>query len=187
MTTTAKTTAPTKVITGVVRLSYAHIWEPVAIQAGQDPKFSSALIISKDDKKTVDTIKAAIEAAIQEGIPKWGGKKPAKLKLPLRDGDEEKGDDEVYKNSYFLNASSKQRPGVIDKDKQEVINRDEVYSGCYCKVSISFYPFDTNGNRGIAVSLNNIMKVKDGEPLSGRASAEEDFADVEATEADDLL
>ena len=104
----------------------------------------------------------------------------------MRDGDEEKPDDENYKNSYFLNASSKQRPGIIGPDKQEVMNRDEVYSGCYCKVSISFYPFDTNGNRGIAVSLNNIMKVKDGDPLSGRASAEDDFADVEAV-AEDLL
>ena len=182
-----KTGAPDQVITGVVRLSYFHGWEPVAIQQGQEPKFSTALIIKKSDKATVDLINKAVEAAIQEGISKWGGKKPAKLKLPLRDGDEEKPDDENYKGCFFLNASSKQRPGIIGPDKQEVMNRDEVYSGCYCKLSISFYPFDTNGNRGIAVSLNNIMKVKDGDPLSGRASAEDDFADVEAAEVEDIL
>ena len=167
---------PTKVVTGIVRLSYANIWEAVAINDGK-PKFSVSLIIPKSDTKTVDAINAAIDAAIKEGAAKFGGKIPNKaaLKLPLRDGDVEREDDEAYKNSYFVNANSTTAPQIVDRSVQPILDRSEVYSGCYARVSINFYAFNSNGNRGIACGLGNIQKIRDGEPLSGRTSAADDF------------
>lgn len=185
MSTTVKTANPTKVVTGKVRLSYAHLLEPAAIEEEQDKKYSVSLIISKDDKTTLAAIEKAVNAAKESGKGKWGGKIPAKLKLPLRDGDDERPDDEAYANSFFLNCSSKQRPQIVDKALQPIIEADQVYSGMYARVSLNFYPFDTNGNRGVAVGLGNVQKVADGERLGGGSTAEEDFGDLEET--DDLM
>ena len=98
------------------------------------------------------------------------------LKLPLRDGDIERPDDEAYKGSYFINANATNAPGIVDADRNEILTRSEVYSGVYGRASITFYAFNSNGNRGIACGLNNLQKLRDGEPLGGRASAESDFA-----------
>ena len=185
---TTITNNDTKVITGKVRLSYCHIFQPQAINGGEE-KYSVSLLIPKEDKETLQKIKAAIEAAKQLGIQdKWGGKEPPNLKLPLRDGDTERPDDEAYKGHYFLNAASTTKPGVgkpVGKTPdgrtkfEEITDSTEVYSGCYARVSINFYPFNVNGNKGIAVGLNNIVKVQDGEPLGGRARLEDEFADIE--------
>jgi hypothetical protein len=169
----------TKVITGKSRFSYANIWEPKSIN-GSDEKYSVSLIIPKSDTKTVAEINAAIEQAKEDGKTKFGGKVPANLKLPLRDGDVDRPDDESYKNSYFINANSKERPNIVDKAVQPILDQREVYSGCYGRASITFYAFNQNGNKGIACGLQNIQKLSDGEPLSGRSKAEDDF-----TTADD--
>lgn len=165
----------TKVVTGIVRLSFANVWEPKSIN-GSDPKYSVSLIIPKEDKETIAEINAAIDAAIKEGIGKFGGKAPnkASIKLPLRDGDDER-EDEAYQGCYFLNANSKTSPQIVDRKVKPILDQSEVYSGCYAKVSISFYAFNTNGNKGVACGLGNIQKVKDGEPLSGRSNASDDF------------
>jgi hypothetical protein len=174
----------TKVITGKVRLSYTHIFEAQSIDGG-DEKFSTAILIPKTDKETLKKIKAATDAAKELGKSKWGGKVPANCKIPLRDGDEERPDDENYAGCYFLNASSKNKPGIakpIGKGAdgkvkfQEITDTTEVYSGCYAKVSLNFYPFDMKGNRGIAAGLNNVVKVQDGDFLGGRASVNDDFS-----------
>ena len=172
---------PTNVVTGVVRLSYANVWEPASIN-GSNPKYSVSLIIPKTDTKTIDAINAAVDAAIKDGAAKFGGKIPNKaaLKLPLRDGDLER-DDEAYKGAYFVNANSTTAPQIVDRSVQPILDRAEVYSGCYARVSVNFYAFNSNGNRGIACGLGNIQKVRDGEPLGGRSSAVDDFA----TDVDD--
>ncbi len=175
-----------KVVTGKVRLSYEHIWEPSAIKDGE-PKYSVSLIIPKSDKKTIKAIKDAIEQAKEDGKAKFGGRIPANLKMPLRDGDIERPDDEAYADSYFINANSKDKPQIVDKQVQPILDKNEVYSGCYARVSISIYPFNTNGNRGIACGLGNIQKIADGEPLGGRARAEDDFDSYEDDEDDDFL
>lgn len=166
----------TKVVTGVVRLSYANVWEPVSINGGT-PKYSVSLIIPKSDTKTIEAINAAVDTAIKEGAAKFGGKIPNKaaLKLPLRDGDVER-DDEAYKGAYFVNANSTSAPQIVDRAVQPILDRSEVYSGCYARVSINFYAFNSSGNRGIACGLGNIQKVRDGEPLGGKSSAAADFA-----------
>lgn len=168
----------TKVVTGLVRFSYVHIFEPTAIDENSDEKYSISIIIPKTDTKTLKAVKAAIEAAKELGKSgKWGGKLPAKLKLPLRDGEEDRPEDEAYKDSYFINCTSKQQPGIVDKQVNPILDASEVYSGCYGRVSINFYPFDASGNKGVAAGLNHVQKLKDGEPLGGRGSAEDDFGD----------
>lgn len=168
---------PTKVVTSVVRLSYANVWEPKSINGGAE-KYSVSLIIPKSDTKTLTAIQKAIDVAIEEGRGKFGGKIPNKsaLKLPLRDGDIDRPDDEAYANCYFVNANSSTAPEIVDKARDPILNRSEVYSGVYARVSINFYAFNSNGNRGIACGLGNIQKVRDGEPLGGKTSAADDFA-----------
>lgn len=177
---------PTKVITGPeTRWSYANVWDAKSINGGA-PKFSVSLIIPKSDTKTVEKIKAAIQAAYEEGQSKLKGNGksvPALsvIKTPLRDGDMERPDDPAYAGCYFINANSSAVPGIVDADRQPILDRYEVYSGVYGRASISLYAFNSNGNRGIACGLNNLQKIKDGEPLGGKSRAEDDFA----TETDD--
>ena len=166
----------TKVVTGKVRFSYLHVWEPAAVEEGSQKKYSVSLIIPKSDTDTVARIKNAIQSALEAGKAKFGGKIPASLKLPLRDGDIERADDDAYLNSWFLNANSSKQPGIVDQNVQPILRQDELYSGCYGRASINFFAFNTNGNKGIACGLNNIQKLSDGELLGGRTTAEFDFA-----------
>lgn len=150
----------TKVITGKVRFSYANVFEPTAMQDGQTPKYNVSIIISKSDTKTVEAIKKAIEAAKEAGkskIADKNGKIPVNLKTPLRDGDEERPDDPAYENSYFINANSERKPGIVDRDLNPIMSRDDFYSGCYGRASINFYAFNVN-SKGIACGLNNLQK-----------------------------
>ena len=184
----AKFNNPMKVITGPnTRWSYANMWEPKSINGGT-PKYSVSLIIPKSDKVTVEKIKKAIQAAYEEGQSKLKGNGksvPSRsvLKTPLRDGDLERPDDEAYANSYFINANSATALGIVDADRNTIIDRSEVYSGVYGRASINLYAFNSNGNKGIACGLNNLQKIKDGEPLGGKSRVEDDFA----TEEDDFL
>ena len=177
----AKYMNPTKVITGPnTTFSYLNCWDPKAIQGGT-PKFSVSLIIPKSDVKTIEKIKAAIQAAYEEGQSKLKGNGksvPAlsTLKTPLRDGDLERPDDEAYKNSYFINANSGTAPGIVDADRQPILDRSEMYSGVKGRASINLYAYNVNGNRGIACGLNNLQKISDGTPLGGKSRAEDDFA-----------
>ena len=163
-----------QVIFGPCRLSYTHLFDKYTPEGGGDGKYMTNVIIPKDEKKTVNAINTAIEEAKKAGIVgKWGGKEPKKLEMPLHDGDEK--DDEVYEGAYYVNAKSSTRPGVCDKHKVAITDEDEVYSGMWAYVSVTFYAYDVNGNKGIACGLNNVMKFKDDERLGGRVSAEKDF------------
>lgn len=166
------------------RFSYLHCWEPNAVNGG-DLKYSVSAIIPKSDTETVGKIRKAIEQAKKDSISKWGGKVPANLKLPLRDGDIDRPEDEAYADSYFFNANSRQAPQVVDKNVQPILDQSEVYSGCYGRISVNFYGFNNNGNRGIAAGLGNIQKLRDGESLGGRTNAEDDFDAV--AEDEDFL
>lgn len=165
------------------RFSYLHCWEPVGMD-GNDPKYSVSAIIPKGDVTTINKIKAAIEQVKKESVSVWGGKVPNNLKLPLRDGDTDRPDDEAYAGCYFFNANSKQKPQVVDNKVEPILDQSEVYSGCYGNISVNFYAYSTNGNKGIAAGLGNIQKISDGESLGGRTTAAEDFDTVEV---DDFL
>ena len=185
----AKYINPAKVVTGVCRFSYANLWEAKAMDENSKSKYSVSLIIPKSDTVTINKIKAAIQAAYTEGESKLKGNGKtvpplSVLKTPLRDGDTERPDDPAYADSYFINANSATAPGIVDADRQTIIDHSEVYSGVYGRASINLYAFNSNGNRGIACGLNNLQKIADGEPLGSKLSAEDDFADIEE---DDFL
>ena len=172
----------TKVTTGLVRLSYACIYEPKSNFKDQEPKFSAQFIIDKKDKKTIGLIQDAIAAETKLAFP--NGKVPSNFRTPLRDGDaenEKKGDEarpEVG-GSYFINASSKagNPPGLVDLKLQKILDRDTIYSGCYVRANLGFFLYNTTGNKGIGCGLNHIQFVKDGEPLGGKGTAESAFGD----------
>ena len=165
------------------KLSYAHVWEPQSIN-GSEPKYSVSLVISKNDKKLLAEINAEIEKAMVAGInTKFQGKRPATAKMPLRDGDIERPDDPIYQNCYFLNANSKNPPRIVDRKVKPIFDQDEIYSGCIANVSVSFFAFNSNGNKGIAAGLGNIQKVRDGDRLGGGTTPEMDFKPLE----DDFL
>lgn len=180
----------TKIIVGSrkhpVRFSYAHVFEPTSMQENQEKKYSVSILVSKKDKATIDKIKAAIEEAKEEGKTKLGGKVPKNLKTPLRDGDEDREDQEAYEGMIFLTANSTRKPQIVDGDLEEIMSQDEFYSGCYGKASLTFYAYDAGGSKGIACGLNNLQKLAEGERLGGQvSSAEDDFGSED--DGDDLM
>jgi len=164
-----------KIITGKVRFSYANVWEPKSIN-GSEPKYSVSIIIPKTDVETLKKINAAIVDAKKEGISKFGEKIFDSFKTPLRDGDVDRPDDAAYVGSYFINANSNIKPGIVNKSVQAIIDQSEFYSGCFGRASIVFYAYKAEENVGIACGLQNLQKLEEGEMLSARSSAEEDFA-----------
>jgi hypothetical protein len=182
-------TNPCKVITSVVRFSYLIANEPRATTEGGVPKYSVSLIIPKSDTDLVKKIQSAVEAAYKEGEFKLRGAGKAvppmtAIKNPLRDGDIERANDVAYKNSYFVNANSTNKPEVVDAVLNRIIETSEIYSGIYGRASITFYAFNNNGNKGIACGLNHLQKIRDGEPLGSKSTPDADFA---TNDSDDFL
>lgn len=174
----------TKVVFGPCRLSYTHVFEKYSPDGNGEGKYMTNVLVPKSEKKTVEAINGAIEAARKAGVvAKWGGKEPKKIDLPLRDGDDR--DDEVYAGHFYLNAKSNTRPGVVDRKKVPITDEEEVYSGVWAVMSVTFYAYDVSGNRGVACGLNNIMKFKDDDHLGGRVSAESDFCGMDFDDEDD--
>lgn len=181
-------TSKSRITTGKVLLSFVHVFKPTAIEEGQEPKYNMQVIVSKKDKATLAKINAAVDATTKKVLAeKYGNKMPKKWKTPLRDGDEEKEDEEAYENSFFFAATSKRKPKVVDKNFNEILDPEELYSGCYAAVCINFYAFDVAGNKGIAAGLESIMKLSDGEPLGGSGgNVRDDFADFADMDDDEF-
>lgn len=190
----AGSTNPTRVVTGVVRCSYVHLTKPYSQDpVKQEPKYSVVILIPKSDTKTLNKIKAAIEAAKEQGkTQKWGGSTKG-VTTTLHDGDdEEKVDHErnpEYAGHYYMTVSAKEsnRPGIVDRDLNKILDESEIYSGMYARVSINAFAYLYQGKKGVSFGLNNVQKVKDGEPLGGRTSAESDFDDDEDLGDDDMI
>ena len=183
----AKKNDPTKVITGPNTLwSYVSVFEPKSINGG-DPKYSIQLRIPESDTTTLKKITDAMRAAYEEGSAKLKGSSKTvppyeTLKKALRNGSEEFPDDETMKGYMFLNANNTIKPGIVDANLQPIIDRSEVYSGCFGRASINFFVYNNNGNRGIGCSILNLQKMKDGPVLGGHSRAEDDFADLDDEE-----
>lgn len=174
---------PTKVLTGEVRLSYVNLTTPRANNPGDKPKYSVQLLIPKTDVATVNDINAAIEAAAQKAVnEKWGGVRPNFAPI-LHDGDGTKPDagtpySAECKGCWVLNASSEQKPGVVDQSNINCeLAPQDIYSGMYARVTLNFYGYK-NRKTGVGCGLGNVMKTRDGEPLGGGATAAADFAEV---------
>lgn len=176
------------VVFGPCRLSYTHLFTKYSPDGDTDSgKYMTNVLIPKGEKETVKAIEGAIEAAKKAGIiSKWDGKEPKKVDLPLRDGDTDKEDDDIYAGHYFINAKCASRPGIVDKHRSPIVDEDDVYSGMWAIVSVTFYPYNVSGNKGVATGLNNVMKTKDDERLGGRTSAENDFSGIDMEDDEDL-
>lgn len=168
-----------KVVTKTeVRLSYTNLIDPRQRDDEHPDElvYSTAILIPKTDVATVDAIKNAIKEALAEGIAKkWGGKAPKGLKNPLRDGDEEREDDEVYKGHYFINAKGprggKEKPILLTAAGAETSDGGVIYSGVHARVSLQFYAFDVNGNKGVACGVSAVQSAEHGEPLGSTVTA----------------
>jgi hypothetical protein len=164
----------TKFVTGKVRFSFVHVFEPAETLNGQ-LKYSVSILIPKSDKDTVARFNKAFEENKQANAAYFGGSIPKLLKGGLRDGDVEK-EDPIYAGHYFINATSNEKPGIVDADLNPIMDKNEFYSGCYGRASITLYAYDVTGAKGIAAGLNNVQKLEDGEKLGGASSAAADFA-----------
>jgi hypothetical protein len=186
MTTTTKKPKQKALVTPPGIASYAFVWKPQpSMTAGQDSKYTITLIVSK--KADLSNLRKACEAA---AIKKFGDKalkliKIGKIKMPFRDGDEERDEDELYAGKIFFAAKSTQQPRVVDEDLNPITDQFEFYSGCKCRISVWPFGYDINGNKGITFALNNVQKLGDGERLSGRGAPEDDFSDPEDDDSGD--
>jgi hypothetical protein len=180
---------PQKLVVGPARLSYCHLDQPRPNRDNPDapPKYSVTLLIPKSDVATRQRIDAAIAAAIEDGIKGvWRGARPQFPSI-VWDGDGLRRNGLPFgpecKGHWVMTASSKDKPGVVGPDRAPIINPTEIYSGCYGYAQVRFYAFARSGNLGIGCALNHVMKIRDGEPLSGRESPDEAFAAIPATYA----
>jgi len=164
-----------KVVTGKVRFSYANVFVPKASMEGGTPKYSVSILIPKSDKEGVAKLQKAFEDCKTSNAAFFGGSVPKMLKGGLRDGDVEK-EDEAYAGHYFINANSAQKPDIVDANREALFDQNDFYSGCYGRASVTFYPYNAQGSKGIACGLNNLQKLEDGEKLGGSSSAAADFA-----------
>lgn len=176
----------TKVLTGEVRLSYVHLTEPYQGKQGGEPKYQVTMLIPKTDTATKADIDSAISAAYEDGVKnKWKNARPQLKNALIYDGDGNKTDGTPFgaecKGHWVITASSSQqrKPQVvgIDNINAELAPTD-IYSGMYARVTLNFFSYDSHGSKGVGCGLGNVMKTRDGEALSGGASAASDFADI---------
>lgn len=166
-----------------VRFSYCNLFQPQA-RPGQDPKYSTTVLVPKSNTAAKAAIDAAIAEALEYGVSKrWNGVRPPQPAICVHDGDGPRPSDgqpfgEECRNCWVFTASSKQAPFVVDANVQPIINPTEVYSGMWGNVNVNFFPYNSNGKKGIGCGLNGVQKIGDGEPLSGRVTAEEAFKPV---------
>lgn len=183
----------TKSVIGEVRFSYLHVFEPWSNDADKPKQYTATLLIPKKNRELVEKVRKAIKDAYDIAVnERWGGKKPAKWFDPLQDGDEPKQDGdtrgEAYEGCWYINAKSKNQPGIVDKARQPITDSEEFFSGCYGYASVAFSGFSNSGKYGISCFLNNIMMTREGEALGGaRTTAEQDFKDLGIDADDDDL
>jgi hypothetical protein len=167
-----------KVRTPEFRVSFPNVFEPVGFN-GSPPKYSICMLFDKGTD--ISALKKEAYKAAQE---KWGDKakgmvESGKVRMPFRDGDEDKPDVDGYKNCVFMNCSSKQKPGLVDQDVNPIMDKNDFYAGCYAHATVKPFAYDTAGNKGVSFGLQNIQFIRDGDSFSGRSRAEDDFAPAE--------
>ena len=176
-----------KCLTGEVRLSYCNLTQPKLPPNSTNPadaKYSVTLLIPKTDTHTIADIRAAIEAAALEAVgSKWNGVRPPNLDSIIHDGDGVKSTGMPYgdecKGCWVITASTKNKPQVVHiSDINNELAPQDIYSGMFGRVTIRFYGYNSNNKRGVGCGLGNVLKTREGDPLSGGASAASDFAGI---------
>lgn len=179
---TEKNALATKYVTPETICSFPYLFE----KSDYTDKYGLSIPISNSEKDEIKKIRTMIGNAAEA---KWGKKARAeigkKIASPLRDGNEEKDDDEIYRDTIFFSANSSKKPGVVGPDLKPIMDVDDIYPGCIIRASVNFYAYDYKGKKGVACGLQNVMKVKDGEAIGGRANAADDFAGYASEDAED--
>jgi hypothetical protein len=177
----AEKTEIKKVTTPEFRVSFPAVFEPSGMQ-GQEKKYSVTMLFDKKAQATPEykALVALIRHAVEEKFPD-ASKRPKGLKNPLRNGSEKEQDG--YADTMFCTARSKTKPGLVDAQLQAIISAEEFYPGCYARATVNAFYYDQAGNKGVGLGLQNIQKLRDGEPFSGRSKAEDDFGAVEGQES----
>lgn len=164
-----------RVVTGLVRFHYVNVFEPRESLEGGPPKYGACLIIRREDRETLDKINRAVEEATKICREQGMDVTAQSFKLPLRDGDRERADKPEFTGQYFINATSKYKPELVDENCFMITDPKEFYSGCYGRAAVRFFPYSKGGNWGVGCSLYNVQKILDGKELSVRISAADDF------------
>jgi hypothetical protein len=176
----------TKVVTGVCRLSFPHLFTPRAVQEGQEAKFSGTILCPKTDKKTYDACVNAVKVETSVGWPT--GKVPPGFKQPIKDGDgmlDKNGQQRPETvGMWVINASSKTKPGLVDASLQDVVDKGLIHAGCFCRFQIAFAHYNLATSKGVGAYLNNVQFVKDGPDLGGREDAKDAFDTYSDAEVD---
>lgn len=168
-----------KVMTPEFRASFVHVFNAKENQQGK-LRYSLVMLFETANTDFVE-MKRIVKEAI---VGKWGTDKtkwPKNLRMPFRDG-AEKTYDGYGEGIIFCSATSVSRPGLVDDRRQPIIDHAEFYAGCYARATITAYAYDVKGNKGVSFGLQNIQKLNDGDPFSGKASAEEDFDAIKKPE-----
>jgi hypothetical protein len=169
-----------KVTTPKFRVSFPTVFEARENPLNGKMEYSIVMLFDKDSVDLSQLKKAAHDVALE----KFGDKLPTlKLRSPFRDGDEEKPERPEFKNQIFMTVKSTQRPGVVDEAVQPILDQSQFYAGCYARATISAFAYDRMGNKGVSFGLINLQKMNDGEPLTNRISAEDDFAPIKVDES----
>jgi hypothetical protein len=166
-----------------VRIAFARLFEPKLNQSKTAEEYSVCIILDPENPTT----QALQEAVDDVATEKWGEKavsllEKGRLRDPIHDGDDMESGGEAFAGKLYCNAKSRRAPQIVDRKVQPIIDQDEIYSGCYCNITVSLYAYDKPENKGIGIGLNNIQLIKRGERLSGAPDAEEEFEVLEDTE-----
>ncbi len=170
----------TKVTTPEFRVSFPAVFEARAFEAGAEAKYGLSMVFAPD--ADLSALERIVEEALQA---KWGAKRPGGLKLPIRPNSDKAGMEGYPTGGHFASATTKQPPGLVDARRQRILSREDFYPGCFARATVTAYAYDNKG-KGVAFGLHNLQKTRDGEHIDGRASAEDDFSDVDAGEKDFL-
>lgn len=150
-----------------------------------DPFFSVTCVIPKDDPFW-KRLEGELNAALKDKF----GKMPSKIRdWPIKDGDESEYDD--WDGCFYIapkRMASDGKPEIIDRDRDDIIDPAEIYSGMKCRISyhVAAWEYAPTNSRGCSIYLDNVQKLADGKKI-GRVApkAVDDFMDSVDDEDED--
>jgi hypothetical protein len=171
-----------KITTKKFRVSFPHVFKAQTTPSGEQ-RFSLVMLIPADDKVTISDLQKLAKAAAYE---KWTKEavdsKKVKINWPMRDGEEKADQYDGYSGMVFATASSKNKPKVVDKNVDPILDESEFYAGCYARAAVNAYAWEWKGKKGVSFGLINVQKLAEGERFGFASNPEDDFDVVEGDE-----
>lgn len=166
-------------------LSFPNLFVAKPVMQGGEPRFSCNLLFDQPSQKSPEF--AAMKRAVAQTIDeKWGNGKSQdrafidKLRLPFLPCSEMDYDGYNIPGGIFIRPWTKNRPGIVNAQRQEISVAGDVWSGQHARATVSPFAYEITGNRGVSFALNNVQICRtDGKRLDGRRAAEDDFPDYD--------